>query len=112
MKSVYLLFLFVGVLVGCSSSGNKQSSSEAAIVNAVDSISAVAAFNADSAYAFITAQCDFGPRVPGAEAHRLAYDYLAGKLRGYGAVVTEQRMELTTFDTSELTACTSSSKMV
>ena len=98
MKSVYLLFLFVGVLVGCSSSGNKQSSSEAAIVNAVDSISAVAAFNADSAYAFITAQCDFGPRVPGAEAHRLAGDYLAGKLRGYGAVVTEQRMELTTFD--------------
>ena len=39
MKSVYLLFLFVGVLVGCSSSGNKQSSSEAAIVNDVDSIS-------------------------------------------------------------------------
>ena len=98
MKSVYLLFLFVGVLVGCSSSGNKQSSNEAAIVNAIDSISAVAAFNADSAYAFITAQCDFGPRVPGTEAHRLAGDYLAGKLRGYGAVVTEQRMELTTFD--------------
>ena len=58
----------------------------------------MAAFNADSAYAFITAQCDFGPRVPGTEAHRLTGDYLAGKLRGYGAVVTEQRMELTTFD--------------
>ena len=55
-------------------------------------------FCADSARAFVVEQCAFGPRVPGSEAHRLCGDYLAGKLRQYGASVIEQRMSLTTFD--------------
>ena len=104
MKSVYLLFLFVSVLVGCSSSGNKQASNAESTTGVADSVPVVATFNADSAYAFISAQCDFGPRVPGTKAHRLAGDYLAGKLRGYGATVTEQRMKLTTFDGTEIDA--------
>lgn len=104
MKSIYVLILFVSVLVGCSSSGNKQSSGDEATGDVVDSVSVVAAFNADSAYSFISAQCDYGPRVPGTKAHRLAGDYIAGKLREYGAAVTEQRMKLTTFDGTEIDA--------
>jgi len=40
-------------------------------------------FNRDSAYAFVKAQVDFGPRNPGSEAHKLCADYLAGKLISY-----------------------------
>lgn len=40
-------------------------------------------FNADSAYAYIKAQVDFGPRVPGTPAHAKCAEYLADKLKSY-----------------------------
>ena len=61
-----------GAFISC---GNSQKNSqqieesEAAIVQAP-------AFNADSAYAYIAAQVQFGPRVPNTEAHRRCGDYL------------------------------------
>lgn len=44
-------------------------------------------FSADSAYAFIAAQVAMGPRVPGSEAHARCHDWLAERLRSYGAEV-------------------------
>lgn len=41
-------------------------------------------FNADSAYAFIKAQVDLGPRVPGTPAHTKCANMLAAQLRSYG----------------------------
>lgn len=43
----------------------------------------VSNFNEDSAYMFVKQQVDFGPRVPGTEAHELAAEYLASKLSEY-----------------------------
>ncbi|MDE6338781.1 MAG: M28 family peptidase [Muribaculaceae bacterium] len=61
-------------------------------------------FSADSAYAFVKKQTDFGPRVPNTEAHRLAADWLSGELKRHGAEVTEQRADLTAFDGTVLHA--------
>ena len=67
-----------GAFISC---GNSQKNSqqieesEAAIVQAPT-------FNADSAYAYIAAQVQFGPRVPNTEAHRRCGDYLAAQLEG------------------------------
>ena len=47
-------------------------------------------FDADSAYAFVQRQVDFGPRVPGTPAHQACGDWLVAKLEGYGAEVIEQ----------------------
>lgn len=47
-------------------------------------------FDADSAYAFVQKQVDFGPRVPGTAAHSACGDWLVAKLQGYGAEVIEQ----------------------
>ena len=55
-------------------------------------------FSADSAYAYVARQVEFGPRVPGTDAHRLCGDWLSAKLRSFGAEVTEQTSTLTTFD--------------
>lgn len=72
-----------GAFISC---GNSQKNSqqieesEAAIVQAPT-------FNADSAYAYIAAQVQFGPRVPNTEAHRRCGDYLAaptGEIRCEG----------------------------
>lgn len=47
-------------------------------------------FNADSAYAFVKAQVDFGPRVPESEAHKKCASWMVKKFKSYGAKVTIQ----------------------
>lgn len=59
-------------------------------------------FSADSAYSYVASQVDFGPRVPGSEAHRLCGDWLSDKLKSFGAEVTEQNATLTTFDGTKI----------
>src|SRR4051812_42504413 len=55
-------------------------------------------FNADSAYAFVQRQVDFGPRVPNTQPHKKAAAYLEAKLRSYGAKVFVQSFKATTVD--------------
>lgn len=43
----------------------------------------VPSFNADSAYYYVKKQVDFGPRVPGTEAHLQCANWLADKLGSY-----------------------------
>lgn len=61
-------------------------------------------FDADSAYAYVARQVEFGPRVPNSEAHRAAGDWLVSELRRHGAEVTEQRAALKAFDGTVLQA--------
>jgi glutaminyl-peptide cyclotransferase len=55
-------------------------------------------FNADSAYSYVKAQVDFGPRIPGSQAHAKCADYLVSKLKSYGLTVTVQNGTVKTFD--------------
>lgn len=61
-------------------------------------------FLADSAYAFIQKQVDFGPRVPNTEAHALCAVYLAKSLEKYGAGVQVQNVKLTAYNGDVLNA--------
>ena len=61
-------------------------------------------FDADSAYAFVQAQVDFGPRVPNSKEHRACGDYLEDKLKSYGAEVISQHVELVAYDGTKLQA--------
>lgn len=60
-------------------------------------------FNADSAYAYIKAQVDFGPRVPGTSSHAKCADYLVAKLKSYGLETIVQRGTVQTFDKKQFT---------
>ena len=64
----------------------------------------VPAFNADSAYHYVSAQVAFGPRVTGSEAHKACGDWLAAQLRSLGAEVTEQTAELRAYNGDKLSA--------
>lgn len=55
-------------------------------------------FNEDSAYAFVKAQVDFGPRVPNTSSHQQCGDYLIQKFRSYGDTVFVQNVSLVSFD--------------
>ncbi|MDO4930392.1 MAG: M28 family peptidase [Bacteroidales bacterium] len=88
-------------LTACKS--NKSSASDDAADTATSGTQLTAVkFNADSAYAAIVAQCDFGPRVPNSEAHRQCGDYIVAEFRRRGLEVTEQRHTFTGWDGKSL----------
>lgn len=55
-------------------------------------------FNADSAYAFCTAQCSFGPRTMNSEAHEQCGQWIANKFEQYGYQVELQKADLKGYD--------------
>jgi hypothetical protein len=59
-------------------------------------------FNADSAYSFIKAQCDFGPRVPNSKAHIDCGDYMIRKMKEWSDTVYVQTGIVTAFDKTSL----------
>ncbi len=65
-------------------------------------LAAAPTFCPDSAMYYVKAQCAFGPRVPGSEAHRACGDWIAQQFRNLGADVVEQRTTLTGYDGKDL----------
>ena len=59
-------------------------------------------FNADSAFASIETQCDFGPRVPNSQAHADCGDYIVAQMKAKGLQVTEQRVNQKAWDGTTL----------
>lgn len=55
-------------------------------------------FNPDSAYYFVKAQCDFGPRVPGTKGSAACGDYLLAQLRKYCDTVFVQTGKVTAYN--------------
>ena len=88
-----LLALHVGGLFPSMGSPDSQEAEEAEKVKPVGP-----AFNADSAYAFCAAQCNFGPRVMNSPAHDRCGEWIVGKFKEYGCTVTTQRADLKGYD--------------
>lgn len=95
-------FLAGTALLSCGSSPKNQTQAEE--TTAETSEVQVPAFNADSAFAYVKAQTDFGPRVPNTAAHRACGDYLAGQLEKFGAKVYNQQTDLMAYDGTLLKA--------
>lgn len=56
------------------------------------------AFNADSAYLFTKAQCDFGPRDMNSPGHERCAEWIIAKFKQYGCVVQTQKADLRGYD--------------
>ena len=76
---------------------NIEETEEVAKVNPVGP-----SFNADSAYAFIKAQCDFGPRDINSRGHDLCGEWIVSKFKEYGCKVTTQTATLAGYDGTKL----------
>lgn len=94
------MLLFIA-MVACSNnsknSANNEDKDSKTVVN-------VPTFNVDSAYQYIQAQADFGPRVPNTVAHQECGEYLAKKLEQFGAKVYNQHAELVAYNNTILKA--------
>jgi glutaminyl-peptide cyclotransferase len=78
-------------LLGLFSCGPKQKES---IPQTIE----VPRFHADSSYAYIKKQVDFGPRVPGSSPHQQAKEFLVSELKQRGAQVVVQSFRAVTYD--------------
>lgn len=107
MKQNYTLIpllLLLVAIVACSNGSNKPASNEREGAETTKNEVQVPRFNADSAYRYVQAQADFGPRVPNTAAHRACGDYLAARLEAFGAKVYNQYADLTAYDNTLLKA--------
>jgi len=84
------------LLAACG--GNHGSTTATTDNSATDTAKSTAAvtFNADSAYAMVQRQCDFGPRVPGTAAHAQCAAWLEQTLGGACDKVMVQSANVTT----------------
>ena len=85
---LYLICIMMG-FYSCSTT-KKSQTAEQSVVNIE--------FNADSAYAFCAAQCNFGPRVMNSEAHEQCAQWIQQKFEQYGYQVELQKADLKGYD--------------
>ena len=95
MKVISFSFLLImlATFTGCKNQ-NQASAGQDTDTIAVTQVQ----FNADSAYASVVAQCDFGPRVPGSAAHDRCGDYIVSRFKALGLSVSEQRTDQKAWD--------------
>lgn len=96
MKRILFLLAITTItlgLAGCHRT-KQPSSGDTKTVNTVS----VPAFNADSAFAFVKAQTDFGPRVPNTQAHEQCAEWLVNKLSEYADTVMVQEFRARLFN--------------
>ena len=104
-RNTLLMFLSI-IAAACGAKADNSARADLAFIAESESVAAgdvmssapLVNFNADSAYAYVARQVEFGPRVPNTTAHRLAGDWISSELRRHGAKVTEQKMQLKAFD--------------
>lgn len=96
MKSYYM-FSLMSLLVFTTMSCGSNNKSAGATKSTEQQVKAPE-FDADSAYQYVKAQVDFGPRVPNTSEHVACGNYLAKKLADFGAAVTNQYADLIGYD--------------
>jgi hypothetical protein len=89
MKNTIIITALMALLCACSTT--KKSSSDQQQHVTIQ-------FNADSAYAFCAAQCQYGPRTMNSEAHEKCGQWIADKFRQYGCNVELQQADLKGYD--------------
>lgn len=99
-----MLFSLGVLLLSCGHTGSNENKATEEVVTSTIETSKTPVFNADSAYAQVAKQVEFGYRVPNTPAHKACGDYLSAELARYGAKVYEQEMTVTAYDGTPLEA--------
>lgn len=76
-KTLLLTFLLLTVFAACSSKPKQVK------CPATDAPLQAPQFSGDSAMAYLQTQCDFGPRIPGTEAHKRCVDFITARLTAW-----------------------------
>lgn len=98
MKKLLYITLFFAAITACKNNPTDDPSKniEQPAVPAYKQLSPE--FNGDTAFAYVAAQCNFGPRVPSTNGHKLCADYLIKELKKFADKVEINGAPLKTFD--------------
>lgn len=94
LKANFLLLFVAFVLVSACRGNGEQPVLE--VPQDVTTVVERPDFSADSAFYFIHKQVEFGPRIPGTEAHEQCAIWLANVLENHGAIVQTQTTQVLT----------------
>ena len=94
MKNNLRWGVFVLLLLLAACSGEKSTETKTETVE----LKSYPDFQADSAFAFVKKQVDFGPRVPGTPGHAATKAWMVETLEGYGWTVQQQDFQAKTYD--------------
>ena len=100
VKSILAFFVIASLFIFSACKSGKQTGNTDEALAVPVSI----AFNADSAYAFCQAQCDFGPRTMNSEAHDQCGVWIAKQFERMGCAVLTQPATLKGYDGTNLRA--------
>ena len=103
IKHLFIAPILLLALTGVVACGNSKKADDTQAAEKKVVIKAPA-FDADSAFAYVKAQTDFGPRVPNTQAHKNCGEYLAKQLEKFGAKVYNQYADLEAWDGTILKA--------
>jgi len=96
--ATYFLLLASCCFSSCSGDTTIDDNNNTTTTNNTPPLPPAPKFNEDSAYSFIKAQVDFGPRVPGTNSHAKCAEYFVSKFKSLGWEVVVQNGRVTTYD--------------
>ena len=105
MKTRRLLYtsLALAAIMACTgASCNKSKNGTGDTTSATTAQPVGPDFNADSAFAFCQAQCDFGPRTMNSQAHEQCAQWIVSTFQRYGCEVTQQKATVRGYDATPL----------
>ena len=92
------ILLILGIVLAFASCDNNSKQPQQSQQTTPKKHVVVPAFVGDSAYYFVKAQCDFGPRVPGTLAHQQCANWMIETLKGYADTVFVQEFRTQIYD--------------
>jgi Zn-dependent M28 family amino/carboxypeptidase len=101
MKQLYFIIIALLLITASCNQPAKQETASQDTVPAAPSVP-IPVFEADSAYGFIKAQLDFGPRMPNTPAHGKCAAYLAGELKKHTEHVIVQKGQVYAYNKTAL----------
>lgn len=104
MYHIVSIIAALGLATSCGSGSATSGASQTSADTTTVATPAAVNFCADSAFAFVKKQCDFGPRVPETPAHTQCGEWLESQLRRWCDKVVAQKARLTTFDGTSIAA--------
>ena len=81
MKMTVLYILLAAVMTACGNTGTSSATDTSNDTAATTSVTAKVQFDGNAAFDLTRQQCDFGPRVPGTQAHAQCADWLMTTLK-------------------------------
>lgn len=95
--NILIIFAFLVCFSSC-----KKSAQEVSVTQIDYTKVEIPTFNADSAYSYVKAQCDFGPRTPNSKASQLCGDYLINFMKQYADTVYVQNFSSKLWDNTNV----------